>query len=124
MDTEIVLFLRSGVPEARLQEALAEVFCLAAEDGDAPLVVRYAQGFALGVSVPCGNRPVAEHAAKALSEQLHTAVLLEARDSTQWLLFAPGVPDPLEVEVVELRHGLDVAMPTSVNVRMAAAACA
>ena len=124
MDTEIVLFLRSGVPEAGLQEALAEVFGLAAEDGDAPLVVRYAQGFAVGISVPCDDTSVAEHAAKALSERLGTAVLLEARDSTQWLLFAPGVPDPLEVDVVELRHGLDVAMPMGVTARMAAAACA
>lgn len=111
MDTEIVLFVREQVADTMLQEALAEAFGIAPDAGDKPLVVRYAQGFAVGVSIPCDDKVPVEHAANMLSERLDTAVLLESCAGAQWLLFAPGAPDPLEVQVVELRHGLDVAMP-------------
>lgn len=111
MDTEIVLFVREQVADTMLQEALAEAFGIAPDAGDKPLVVRYAQGFAVGVSIPCDDKVPVEYAANMLSERLDTAVLLESCAGAQWLLFAPGAPDPLEVQVVELRHGLDVAMP-------------
>lgn len=111
MDTEIVLFIRESVADTMLREALAEAFGIAPDAGDKPLVVRYAQGFAVGVSIPYDDKVPVEHAATMLSERLDTAVLLESCAGAQWLLFAPGTPDPLEVQVVELRHGLDVHMP-------------
>ena len=120
MDAEIVLFLRECVSESRLQEVLADTFGISSEDRDAPLVVRYAQGFAIGVSIPCNEALEVEHAANTLSERLGTSVLLEACDGAQWLLFAPGASHPFEVEVVELQHGLDVVIP-SVNVPVAGA---
>jgi hypothetical protein len=122
MDSEIVLFLRACVPETRLHEALSDTFGVAPENSDAPLVVRYAQGFATGVSVPCNDASVAWHAANTLSERLGTAVLLEAGDGAQWLLFTPGASHPLGVGVVELRHGLDVLLPMTADARLAGSA--
>lgn len=111
MDTEIVLFLRDQVPDPILQKTLADTFGIAPDAGDKPLVVRYAQGFAVGVSIPCHDGAPVEYVAHMLSERLDTAVLLESCAGAQWLLFTPDAPDPLEVLVVELRHGLDVTMP-------------
>jgi hypothetical protein len=115
METEIVLFLQEDVPEAALETVLAEVFDIAPDAGDTPLVVRYEQGFAIGVSVPCDGTLSAECAAGSLCSRLGMPVLLEScprlHERAQWLLFAPGTPDPFEVEVVELRYGLDVATP-------------
>lgn len=111
MDTETVLFLREQVPDTILQEALAEAFGIAPDAGDKPLIVRYAQGFAVGVSIPCDDGIPVELAANMLSERLDTAILLESCAGAQWLLFTPDTPDPLEVQVMELRHGLDVVMP-------------
>ncbi|WP_420474624.1 hypothetical protein [Noviherbaspirillum sp. ST9] len=115
MDTEVVLFLRDEVADAALQEALAEAFGVAPDTADKPLVVRYVQGFAIGVSLPCEEGLHAEKAAALLSTRLDTAVLLESCAGTQWILFAPGERGPLDVQVVELRHGLDVLMPLVVT---------
>lgn len=127
METEIVLFLQKDVPEAELETVLAEVFDIAPEAGDTPLVVRYAQGFAVGVSIPCDAALSAECAAGSLCSRLGMPVLLEScppmNKQAHWLLFAPGRPDPFEVEVVELRHGLDVATPW-VLAKSPASACA
>jgi hypothetical protein len=114
MDTETVLFLRERVPDARLQEALAEAFGIAQDAADKPLVVHYAQGFAVGISIPCDGSVLVDYAAGVLSKRLDTAVLLESSGEAQWLLFAPDASRPLEVQVVELRHGLDVLMPMAV----------
>ena len=107
MDSEVVLFLREPVPRATLQPALAESFGIAP---DTPLVVGYPQGFALGISVPSGGGAAARQAAASLSKRLGTAVLLEQyNEEAHWLLFHPGTPQPREVEIIELRYGLDVA---------------
>lgn len=114
MDTEIVLFLQKQIPDAKLQEALSETFGIAPDAGDKPLVVRYTQGFAVGVSIPCGSDVLVERAANTLSGRLDTAVLLESCAGPQWLLFTPDAPEAMEVEVLELRHGLDVVVPMHV----------
>ena len=126
MDGEIVLFLRDRVPEAALQAALTEAFGLSTDAGDAPLVVDYAQGFALGISIPCNGTHAVHDAASALARRLGTVVLLESGrpmdDDGHWLLFAPGTPQPFAVQVVELRHGLDVILPVHAFARSAGAA--
>jgi len=113
MDTETVLFLRSRVPDGELLAAIAEAFAPALDAGDEPLVVHYPQGFASGVSIPCRAGLAIQEAVAALSNRLVTTVLLEWTASTgggsEWLLFTPGIPGPRSVQVVELRHGLDVA---------------
>ncbi|OWW18616.1 hypothetical protein [Noviherbaspirillum denitrificans] len=107
MDAEVVLFLRKPVPAAALQPALAESFGI---PPDLPLVVGYPQGFALGISVPCSSEQFARRAAKRLASRLGTEVLLEPGGrEAHWLLFRPEVPQPVEVEIIELRYGLDVA---------------
>lgn len=111
MGTEIVLFLRDRVAEAPLQQALADVFGVAGDGGDEPLVVRYMQGFALGISAMC-NGISARQAARMLAERVATDVLLETccdSENVKWLLFSPDADEAYEVQVVELRHGLDVA---------------
>lgn len=115
MDTEVVLFLRERVPEPALQDALADVFGIAPEAADKPLVVRYAQGFAVGVSIPCNSGLAPENAAAMLSKWLAATVLLESCAGGQWLLFTPEAHGPCEVQVVELRHGLDVLMPVPIR---------
>jgi len=124
MDSEIVLFLREAVNEAVLQQALEELFGLGRDLADEPLVVRYPQGFALGVSVPGACARSSHHAAALLAERLDSPVLLESLEGGKeaWLLFLPGVAAPVETRVVELRHGLDVVTPLP-QARRAPAAC-
>lgn len=128
MENETVLFLHDRVPHPDLLAALAEVFGISPDGGDAPLVVGYVQGFAIGVSIPGDGKLTARRAADALSTRLNTAVLLEScnpdEDGANWLLFTPGTQHPRAVQVVELRHGLDVVEPARAFARPAGSVCA
>ena len=122
METEAVLFLRRRVGEAALQAALAEAFVPGM--GDEALIVHYSQGFAVGISIICDKGFALPRAAAALSDRLDTAVLLEDPLGSQWLLFTPGAAAPEAVQVIELRHGLDVAAPARMQAAAASALCA
>ena len=115
MENEIVLFLHDRVPHPDLLAALADVFGISPHASDAPLVVGYVQGFAIGVSIPDNGKLTTHRAADTLSTRLNTEVLLEScdpcKDGADWLLFTPGAPHPRAVQIVELRHGLDIADP-------------
>ena len=121
METEVVLFLRRRVGETALQAALAEAF--APDLDDDALIVHFPQGFATGISVMC-DEGLAVDRAEALSNRLDSAVLLEDPRTSQWLLFTPGAPAPEAVQVIELRHGLDVAAPARMQAAAASALCA
>lgn len=112
MDSETVLFLREPVARPALHEALTELFGLSPDALDAVLVVDYPQGYATGISVPRTNGVAVRSALRKLAARLETAVLLEDcgtdDDKPRWLLFIPGALRPQAVQVVELRHGLDV----------------
>jgi len=120
METEVVLFLRRRVGETALQAALAEAF---APNMDDALIVHFPQGFATGISVIC-DEGFAVGRAEALSDRLESAVLLEDPRTSQWLLFTPGAAAPEAVQVIELRHGLDVAAPARMQAGAASALCA
>lgn len=121
MDSETVLFLREPVAGTALLEALTELFGISPEAWDTALVVDYPQGYATGISIPCAGGLAVRGAARKLASRLDTAVLLEACGSgdekPRWLLFTPGALRPQAVQVVELRHGLDVVTCTPVPKR-------
>ena len=112
MDNEIVLFLQERVPKPVLHAALADLFGMASDGGVTVLVVDYPQGFATGVSSPRTDNMPVHGAVRKLAARLETAVLLEscnrADEASRWLVFIPGAPRPQPVQIVELRHGLDV----------------
>ena len=123
MESEIVLFLREHVPAPALHAALADIFGLPPDDVNALLIVEYPQGFAIGISIPGEGAVPAQDAARKLASRLDTVVLLESyiqvNDGSHWMLFMPGKPRPRVAQILELRHGLDVADPLPLRRRAA-----
>jgi hypothetical protein len=113
MSADIVLFLRDHVPHTELIAALSEIFGIGQEE-DGPLIVTYAEGFAIGVGIAVERTARLREDAVALAERLDTLVLLETSrqqdDGSDWLLCSPGSQHPLPAQPVELRHGLTVAV--------------
>ena len=115
MESETVLFLRERIPAPALHAALADLFGLPPDGADSLLIVEYPQGFAMGISVPGEGVAPAQGAVRELASRLDTAVLLESwsrgEDGSHWMLFTPGAGRPRSVQILELRHGLDIVDP-------------